>query len=162
MRGCYLAVVLEPNKQLLALSKQLREQHGFLPMHLANPPRGRDVFHATIAFFRDGIDGEQLEKLRQKFEGLGVNLELTGHGKAVKGDDQALYFSLSPDKVEALRREIKDLGISFMATDPHITFGVHTETGKDAHGVPKLPQVQLEEMELAGTVHLKQGQSTLF
>lgn len=162
LKGCYLAVVLEPHKELLALSNQLREQHGFLPMYLANPPRAKDSFHATIAFFREGIDGEQLEQLRQKFEGMEVSLELIGHGKAVKGDDQALYFSVNPEQVEAIRREIKNLGIPFMATDPHITFGVHTDTRKDAHGVAKLPQARLDSVELRGAIHLKQGQSTLF
>ena len=162
LKGCYLAVVLEPRRQLLDLGKQLREQHGFLPMHLANPPRGKDVFHATIAFFKDGLDDDQMEKLKKKFEGLEVTLELSGHGKAMKGEDSSLYFTVNPEQVELIRSEIKSLGIPFMATDPHITFGVHTDTRKDVHGVAKLPQVKLDAFELHGIVQLKQGQSKLF
>lgn len=162
LKGCYLAVVLEPHKTVLALSKTLQNTHDFLPMHLANPPRAKDTFHSTIAFFRDGVSGEQIERLKNQFEGSEVHLTLTGYGKASKGDDQALYFTLQPGQIIEIRKQLQMMGLSFMATDPHITFGVHMDTQKDVHGVSKLQQFEIEPIEVVGKVHLKQGTRTVF
>jgi len=162
MRGLYLAVALEPSSVLLGLSKQIREEHGFMPMDMAIPPRQKDAFHTTIAFFSSGLTDDEVNKLRQTFENREVELTITGHGKAVKDDNQALYFSLDADTVNRLRDEVRNLGLDFAKTDPHITFGVHVDTRKDAHGVPKGKQVELEPFPVKGKVKLKLGTSVIF
>lgn len=162
LKGSYLAVVVDTNSLLKTLSKKLREEGGFLPMEMAIPPRERDVFHSTIAFFMSGLTDDDIEKLRNAFSGREIELTVTGHGKAVKEANQAMYFSLEPKPIDSLRDELVDMGLSFNKTDPHITFGVHVETRKDAHGVPKQKQIDLEPFSVTGKVHLKVGLNTIF
>ena len=158
----YLAVAIDDSPLLQHITRHLREESKFLPMELAVPPRERGAFHLTIAMFKNGLDENDVELLKKYFNGKKIDLKVTGHGKAVNGENQALYLSVEPLEVESLRDLITQLGLSFSSTTPHITFGVHETTRKDAHGVTKEKQFDLEPFTVSGTIRLKSGSHLLF
>jgi len=162
VKGCYLAITLDPNEFIKKLSRKIREEHGFLPMEMAVPPRAKDALHTTAAFFMSGITEEQIELLKKTFKDKIVSVTIDGHGRAEKDASQALYFSVEPGPILEIREKLTNLGFDFRATDPHITFGVHSETRKDVHGVPKQTQIQLDPFTVNGKINLKLGMTELF
>ena len=158
----YLAITINADSLLTKVTSRLREEFKFLPMELADPPRERGVLHVTIAMFKKGLTEDELESLRSAFKDQHVELRVTGYGKAVNHDSQALYLSVDAPEIADFRNTISRLGLQFLAPDPHITFGVHELTRKDVHGVPKLKHFDLEPFTLQGTVHFKSGPYVLF
>lgn len=157
----YLALSIEANTLLTNITNRLRDEFKLLPMEMADPPRERGAFHVTIAMFKSGITEQDLETLRQEFQGKKVTLTITGYGVAVKQDSKALYLSVEAPEIEKFRHTIQEIGLPYLATDPHITFGVHEGTRKDVHGVPKPRQIELEPFVVSSVVQFKSGPYTL-